>query len=221
MIGRVVLVVIAALSLAACSRGLRDSAERSASTPVPRVESAAQPGAIFGGGFDLFADLRARNVGDILTIRLIEQMNAENESSSNASKGSSVDTGFPVIGGGPITNDGVEFLNNEIESSRTFGGQSDSSQSNRVQGTITVTVVERYANGNLLVEGEKWIAINRGEELIKVSGIVRPVDIGPDNSVASTKVANARIDYRGIGTLADSNRPGWLTRFFNSPWFPF
>ena len=81
--------------------------------------------------------------------------------------------------------------------------------------------MERLANGNLVVSGEKWITINRGEELIRVTGIVRPVDIRPDNSIDSTQVANAKIEYRGVGTLADSNRPGWLTRFFNSPWFPF
>ena len=221
MIARKLLLAIAALALAACSRGLRDSAELPSPIPEPRMATATQPGTIFVDGFELFADLRARSVGDILTINLVEQMNAENESSSNASKGSSVDTGFPVIGGGPITYDGAEILNNEIEGSRTFGGQTDSSQSNRIRGTITVTVVERFSNGNLLVEGEKWIAINHGEELIKVSGVVRPVDIARDNSVLSTQVANARIDYHGIGTLADSNRPGWLTRFFNSPWFPF
>jgi flagellar L-ring protein precursor FlgH len=116
---------------------------------------------------------------------------------------------------------GDEIFNNEIAGQRSFAGQSDSSQSNRIDGTITVSVVERLANGNLVVSGDKWITINRGEELVRVTGIVRPVDIGPDNSVVSTKVANARIDYRGVGTLASSNSPGWLTRFFNSPWFPF
>jgi len=221
MILRVVATVAIAAMLGACAGLSRENAATSERLSIPRLLTSPEPGAIYGGGFDLFADLRARDTGDILTIRLVESTNAENESSTSSSKGSNLDTGFPIIAGRPVTAGGTEILNNQIEADRSFSGQSDSSQSNRIEGTITVTVVERLANGNLVVEGEKWIAINRGEELIRLSGIIRPVDIGPDNSIASTKVANARIDYRGLGTLADSNRPGWLTRFFNSPWFPF
>ena len=84
-----------------------------------------------------------------------------------------------------------------------------------------MTVAERLPNGNLLVRGEKRITINQGQEFIRVQGIVRPVDIGPANTVPSTKIADATITYTGKGTLADSNRQGWLSRFFNSPWFPF
>ncbi len=125
------------------------------------------------------------------------------------------------IAGRPITSGGLPLFDNEMSRESSFDGASDSSQSNRLDGSITVTVAERLPNGNLLVRGEKRITINQGEEFIRVQGIVRPVDIGPANSVASTKVADARITYSGRGTLADSNRPGWLSRFFNSPWFPF
>jgi flagellar L-ring protein precursor FlgH len=71
------------------------------------------------------------------------------------------------------------------------------------------------------VRGEKWITLNQGEEYIQVQGVVRPVDIGPNNTIASTKIADARIAYSGKGTLADSNSRGWLAKFFDSPWFPF
>jgi flagellar L-ring protein precursor FlgH len=90
-----------------------------------------------------------------------------------------------------------------------------------LDGSITVTVAERLPNGNLRVQGEKRITINQGEEYIRLEGIVRPVDIGPENTVPSTQVADAAITYSGRGNLAATNRPGWLTRFFNSPWFPF
>jgi flagellar L-ring protein precursor FlgH len=126
-----------------------------------------------------------------------------------------------IFGGRPVTSNGTPILNNEIAGDRSFSGQADSSQSNRLDGSITVTVAERLPNGNLVVRGEKMIQINQGEELIRVQGIVRPVDIGPQNTVPSTKIADARISYGGKGTLADANRPGWLSRFFNSPWFPF
>jgi flagellar L-ring protein precursor FlgH len=77
------------------------------------------------------------------------------------------------------------------------------------------------SNGNLRIQGEKWIRINHGEEYIRLQGIVRPVDIGPDNSILSTQIANVQVAYGGTGTLADSNQPGWLTRLFTSPLFPF
>jgi flagellar L-ring protein precursor FlgH len=173
------------------------------------------------GSFDLFMDLRARAIGDILTIMLVERTNASKESSTSTAKGSSVDTGFPVIAGRPVTSNGTPILNNEFESETTFDGQADSSQSNRLDGSITVTVAERLPNGNLLVRGEKLITINQGEEFIRLEGIIRPVDIGPENTVPSTKVADAAITYSGRGNLQATNRPGWLTRFFNSPIFPF
>jgi flagellar L-ring protein FlgH len=219
--------VVAALLLQACANApeLDETQSRSEFRSASMAYSPPPPpaGTIYNtaGSFDLFMDLRARAVGDILTIMLVERTNASKESSTSTAKGSSVDTGFPVIAGVPITSDGEPILNNEFESDTTFDGQADSSQSNRLDGSITVTVAERLPNGNLLVRGEKLITINQGEEFIRLEGIIRPVDIGPENTVASTKVADAAITYSGRGNLAATNRPGWLTRFFNSPWFPY
>jgi flagellar L-ring protein precursor FlgH len=219
--------VAAALSLQACAfvppaeEPPSQSEFRSAS--MTYVPPPPLPGTVYNtaGSFDLFMDLRARAIGDILTVLLVERTDASKESSTSTAKGSSVDTGFPTIAGGPITLDGDQILNNEFESDTTFDGQADSSQSNRLDGSITVTVAARLPNGNLLVRGEKLITINQGEEFIRLEGIVRPVDIGPENTVASTKVADAAITYSGRGNLQATNRPGWLTRFFNSPWFPY
>jgi flagellar L-ring protein precursor FlgH len=86
---------------------------------------------------------------------------------------------------------------------------------------VTVTVAQVLPNGNLVVQGEKWITINHGDEFIRIRGIVRPMDIGPDNSVPSTKVADAQILYSGKGSMARAQRPGWLTEFFLSPLMPF
>jgi len=190
---------------------------------APGGINTASSGTVFNpsGSFDLFMDLRARAVGDILTITLVEKTDAQKEQSTSTAKKSKTDTGSPVIAGGPITYKGKEILSNNIAGDRAFDGKADSSQSNRLDGNITVSVAERLPNGNLLVRGEKLININQGEEYIRLQGVVRPVDIGPDNSVPSTKIADAKISYTGKGTLADSNRQGWLSRFFNSPWFPF
>jgi len=183
----------------------------------------AASGTVFNpaGSFDLFMDLRARAVGDILTIALVEKTNAQKEQSTSTAKKSKTDTGTPIIAGGPVTWNGKQILNNSITGDRAFDGKADSSQSNSLIGNITVSVAERLPNGNLLVRGEKLININQGEEYIRLQGIIRPVDIGPDNAVASTKVADAKISYSARGALADSNKQGWLSRFFNSPIFPF
>jgi flagellar L-ring protein precursor FlgH len=221
--------VVTTLLLQACSgmasmSQYADDADYASPPPsAAYAQPVAAPGTIYnaGGAFDLFMDRRARSVGDILTVMLVERTDASKESSTSTAKGSSVDTGLPIFAGRPITSGGTPILNSEFGSDSSFDGSADSSQSNRLDGSITVTVAERLPNGNLLVSGEKRITINQGEEFVRLQGIVRPVDIGPANSVPSTKVGDARITYSGRGTLADSNRPGWLSRFFNSPWVPF
>jgi flagellar L-ring protein precursor FlgH len=221
-------IVLAAAALQACSTLPQHDADPTAGidyspTSPDAALTAPAPGTIYNpaGGFDLFMDLRARSVGDILTIDLVEKTDASKESSSSAGKDTSIDTGIPTFGGQPITRKGRPILSATAQSSRSFDGSSDASQSNQLTGSITVTVAERLPNGNLLVRGEKLININQGEEYIRLQGIVRPVDIGPKNSVPSTKIADAKISYSGKGYLADSTRPGFLARFFNSPWFPF
>lgn len=185
--------------------------------PPPEAGAIYNPASVFG----LFMDLRARAVGDILQVLLVEKTDASKESSTATAKTGKVATDTPTIAGRGITYKGQPLFNNELSGDRSFDGKSDSSQSNKLEGSITVTVAERLPNGNLLVRGEKRITINQGQEFIRLQGIVRPVDIGPANTVPSTKIADATITYTGKGTLADSNRQGWLSRFFNSPWFPF
>jgi len=188
--------------------------------PVPPEQN---NGAIFqvsqNGG--LFSDDKAHRVGDILTVRLAERTQARKSANTSSSKESSLEIPNPTIFGGGVTINGRPVLNNAIDGTRSFGGRGDSAQSNQLDGNITVTVAEVLANGNLVIQGEKWIRINQGEEYIRLHGVVRPVDIRADNTVMSTQIANAQVAYGGSGTLADSNSPGWLTRFFNSPIWPF
>jgi flagellar L-ring protein precursor FlgH len=219
--------IVLAAALQACS-----SAPRAADEPGfggaagQAARDYAMPAAASGtiynpaAGFGLFMDLRARAVGDILTVMLVERTNASKESSTSTAKGTSVDTSAPVIAGRGSTANGLPFTN-QLESARSFDGASDSSQSNRLDGSLTVTVVDRLPNGNLLVRGEKRLTLNQGEEFVRLQGIVRPVDIGPQNTVESTKIADAEISYSGKGALAEVNRQGWLARFFSSPLFPF
>ncbi len=193
--------------------------------PAPEVvaEARPEPGAIYGAGMDmrLFEDLRARRVGDILTVRLAESTSASKSSSTSISKSSAAEYENPTVFGRPLTMDGVPLLSSSLGGNQTFDGEGDSAQSNSLVGDITVTVTERLANGNLRIRGEKWLTINQGREFIRLSGIVRPVDIGTDNAIASTQIADARIAYSGRGMLDAANRMGFLQRFLTSVLHPF
>lgn len=192
-------------------------------TPVLAQRNSEPDGTIYNVSrqFSLFDDLRARNVGDILTIRLVEQTQASKTASTDTSRASSVDTGNPTLLGRNVTQNGFDVLNTSIDSDQSFAGSASSSQSNQLIGDISVTVAEVLGNGDLIVRGEKWLTLNQGEEYIQISGIVRRADIAPDNSVPSLRLADARIAYSGKGQVANSNRPGWLNRFFTSVIWPF
>jgi flagellar L-ring protein FlgH len=187
--------------------------------PIPEANN----GSIYQSGHDvaLFENSTARNVGDIVTIKLVEATNASKSSSTTTSKSTSLNLPGPTIAGRPVTVNGTNVLSATLENESSFDGAGDSAQSNTLIGDITVAVVRRLNNGNLLVRGQKWIGINQGKEFIKIEGVIRPIDIQPDNTIDSFKVANAAISYGGRGALADANRPSWLARFFNSPLLPF
>lgn len=213
---------VAAL-LAACGSAPRYPESYAPPQPVPPPQPAEPDGSIYQAGSDvrLFEDLRAGRVGDILTVRLDEQTAASKNAQTSTDKNTSADYSGPTVFGRPVTKDGVPILSGALDGSSEFSGEGASSQSNSLQGDITVTVVERMANGNLMVRGEKWVTLNQGEEFIRLSGIIRPYDIEPDNSVSSRKVADARITYSSKGVLAAANRMGLLSRFFNSILNPY
>jgi flagellar L-ring protein FlgH len=190
-----------------------------AEEPAPKPSN----GAIYQSGREvaLFENPAARHVGDIVTIVLNESTQAQKSSSTNTNK-STTDTlpGMTILGKA-LTIHGVPIMSNNISDSAKFAGEGDSAQSNSITGFITVTVQKVLPNGNLYVKGEKNIAINQGSEFVRLSGVIRPIDLAPDNSINSSQVANAKIAYGGKGALADANAQGWLSRFFNSPWTPF
>lgn len=224
--------LLASLLLGGCaSRPVQEVVYRPTMPPVTPAPKQVG-GAIYQEGHDvsLFTDIKARRVGDILTIVLQEKTQAKKSAKVKTSKDSKIDLPNPtLLGKGPRFNlpflphagNRSNTLETSVDSGNEFEGKGDSSQSNSLTGNITVTVSEVLPNGNLVVQGEKWLTINTGEEYIRISGIVRPADIRPDNTVLSTQVADARIAYSGKGEFADSNRMGWLARFFMSTIWPF
>jgi len=222
LVARCFLACASALALSACVTPPSEP-DYAATWPEPPPPATSGNGAIYQAGHDvaLFENAVARRVGDTLTIRLNESTNASKSSKTTTSKTTSAELGGVTVAGRPITHHGTDLMAGGIANDASFDGKGDSSQSNRLQGELAVTVAQRLPNGNLLVRGQKWISINQGKEYVRVQGIVRPIDIDPDNSISSLKVADAMIGYGAKGSLADANTPGLLSRFFNLGWLPF
>lgn len=182
-----------------------------------------EPGAIYAQGTDvsLWNNVTARNVGDTLTVVLAESTEAEKAATTTSSKKTGAELNGPTILGRPVTSNGTPILEGSLGTESSFAGNGAATQSNKLDGNITVTVAKRLSNGNLVVRGQKWIAINSGREYVRLQGIVRPSDVAPDNTVLSWRVADAYISYGGQGTVANASKPGFLYRFFNSPKTPF
>jgi flagellar L-ring protein precursor FlgH len=207
-----------------------------ACTPLPQRDPAFAPvapadlrppvqssGSIYQSGYDmrLFEDYKAVRVGDILTIKLQEQTQAKKADDLNAKKSNNIKVSAPMLMGvSPATILGQD-VQTEISSEKDFNGEGQANQSNSLKGNISVTVVEVLPNGNLRVRGEKRVTLNQGDEYIRLSGIVRPVDIDTSNTISSDKVADATLMYTGNGAMADASKMGWLSRILFSPWFPF
>jgi flagellar L-ring protein precursor FlgH len=176
--------------------------------PTPRTD-----GAIYQAGqqMELFADLKARRVGDVLTIRLTESTNASKSAVTKTTKTTAVNNTGPTIFGKTFTAAGVPILTTTMNGADSFDGEGSSTQGNSLAGSLTVTVME----------GEKTLKLNQGDEFVRLSGVVRRADINTDNTVTSDKVADAHISYSGRGVIDSSNRVGWLARFFNSAYAPY
>lgn len=180
-------------------------------------------GAIYQQGMPigLFEDTTAKHVGDIITVKLVESASALSSSDTKAEKKQKVDMPPPTVAGGPVTEDGKNVLENNIEAKRDFRGSGESNQAHNFQAVIAVSVVEVLPNKYLVVRGEKLITLNQSEDYIRFSGIVRPQDITLDNSIESQKIANVRISYAGSGELSATNSMGTLARFFQNPVYPY
>ena len=194
-------------------------------TPLP---SAANNGSIYQAGFEqnLYSDRKAFRVGDIITITLNEKTQASKNANSQVAKNSKTGIGLTsLFGGSGVTNNplGGNDLSLDVGYSgdRATKGDSKAAQGNTLTGSVTVTVADVLPNGIIAVRGEKWMTLNTGDELVRIAGLVRADDIATDNTVSSTRVADARITYSGTGSFADASQPGWFDRFFLSPLFPF
>ncbi|MDA8621179.1 flagellar basal body L-ring protein FlgH [Psychrosphaera sp.] len=189
---------------------------------IPSEEVVAT-GSLYHSGWSngLYSDTKARRVGDIITVMLMENTQASKTAKTETKKETDASLS-PLVGlNGVAPTIGGNTLEMGIESDSTFKGDAKSDQSNSLNGQITVHVLRVLPNGNLIIRGEKWLTLNTGQEFIRLTGIVRSEDVSSDNTVESTRVANARISYSGKGSLAEAQETGWLSQFFMSSMWPF
>lgn len=168
----------------------------------------------------LFETPRARHVGDIVTVILIEKTDAQKRAITRQRKNEKTQLVNASFLGRPIALGGGYSFDFDLDAKRQFEGEGQSVQNNKLAGSISVTVAKVLANGNMVVQGEKWLHINQGSEYVRLSGMIRPQDIRPDNSITSDRIANARISYGGTGQINNTNAQGWFARFIWGPLFP-
>ncbi|SEP03444.1 flagellar basal body L-ring protein FlgH [Aquisalimonas asiatica] len=190
--------------------------------PVISEEEPPANGSIYQAnqGQRLFENRTALRAGDIITIFLEEETGASKNASTSVTRDSEVNAGAPNILGRDASIGGNP-LSIGAESASGFDGAGNVDQGNELTGSISAVVVDVHPSGNLVVQGRKKLTINHGDEYITITGLVRPDDLAPDNSISSERIANSQISYTGTGTLADSNRMGWGQRILNSPLWPF
>jgi len=184
--------------------------------PVAAMQTRAANGAIWqpGQGRSLLEDRRARHIGDVITVNLVERTSAQKNANASTGRKSSLSGGLEAASS-KLPLSGLAGLTAEAESQSAFEGKGAAAANNAFTGTITVTVIDVLSNGNLLVSGEKMLTINQGNEFIRFSGVVNANNVTASNTVQSTQVADARIEYRGSGFVDEANSMGWLHRFFN------
>jgi flagellar L-ring protein precursor FlgH len=179
-------------------------------------------------GITLYPDRRARKVGDIVIVRIVEDPEAELKANTKTGRKSSIDAQLKLFGlmqtwadenpnlpQNPGTDDLIK-----AGLGMSFDGKGSSDREGHVKAYVSAVVINALPNGNLCIRGRREIKVNNETQYITVSGIIRPEDISPFNEISSTYVANAKITYSGAGILADKQKPGWLGRIIDRVW-PF
>ena len=204
------------LFLANCSTQLEDRASTDFDPIIPVASKKLNKdkyGSIYSNSQKgLFAtDRRASKVGDILTVSLSENFSASKSQSAKSAKKGDMKFDFPnVLTAG--ADDGMF----DSSSEQSFDGSGSAGQNNSLRGQLSVTVTKVFDNGNMEILGQKKLTLNNGDEYIRLLGVIRPEDITNQNTVQSSRIANAKISYTGAGDVADSAKKGWLSKLIDA-----
>jgi flagellar L-ring protein FlgH len=212
----VLTIMLAVLALTGCVTTTPSTGVHQPMSVRPEQKGLPTPasGAIFNAAASrpLFEDRRARYVGDILTINIVEKAQASKKSDTKAERSQSHDVSVPTVINLPFKS--AQGMTLGVDAGNKFGGKGENTSSNDFITTITVTVIDVYPNGNLLVSGEKMLGLKDGEEFIRFSGVVNPNTITGANTVQSTQVADARMEFKANGFIDSAGMMGWLSRVF-------
>jgi flagellar L-ring protein precursor FlgH len=222
-IGLLISVTSACSNTVELSKALPNDPDFAPIMPEEEQERIVPSGSLFKPNYvnNIYSDSKAHRVGDIISVILSEKTQAKKNAKTELKKENET-TLDPVtgLGGLPVTVGG-QSLQFGISQDSNFKGDSKADQGNSLSGNISVHVLKVLPNGNLMIRGEKWLTLNNGDEYIRLTGVIRSKDINSNNTILSNKVANARIQYAGTGSFADTNEQGWAVKFFNSSWWPF
>lgn len=221
------LFIITFIAISGCAsieqaKTLPDDPDFAPILPEMEESSIIPTGSLFKANYvnNIYSDSKAHRVGDIISVILSESTQAQKNAKTELKKENSA-TLDPIVGLGGV---GVNFKNDAIQfgynQGSDFSGDSKTNQGNSLNGNISVHVLRVLPNGNLMIRGEKWMSLNNGDEYIRLTGVIRAQDISSSNTIISSKIANARIQYAGTGTFADIQEQGWLSSFFSSSWWP-
>lgn len=216
------------LSLAGCAAHgpVRPSVSPAAPPPMAPPETPTTAGSLWTNRQgSLFGDIKAGNVGDIITVAIFEAASASKQASTATDRQSNMSADLSTLFG---LEKNISNINSTIDPAalvntgfkNEFKGSGSTSRRENLVATLTSRVVTVYANGNLGIEGSKSVTVNNEEQLIHLSGIVRPADVSPQNIVDSKFVLDAQITYTGKGIISDKQSQGWLVRILDAVW-PF
>jgi len=212
------LLALCALALPACahhptpmlSEGM--GAARTAQGVEPPPGPSYEPGSLWATdrAGSLFEDTRARRVGDLVMVRVDENATGTKKAETSTSRDSSLSTGIDTFFTAPVTGRNIN-----VGVSNTYDGTGATTRSGKLSALVAAVVTEVLPNGNLVIEGSREIQVNDEMQIIRLSGVVRPVDISASNVVLSSRIADAAITYTGVGTVDEKQRPGWFARLFD------
>ncbi len=220
------LLLAVAIAVGGCAVQKTDVKTSGLDEQLPRPVADYTSGSIWqANSGSLTDDFKARRRGDIVTIVITETASASKEAKTDTSRGSTVNAGIPNFLGlenvGLLKNnigDLSKLINASVDSS--FKGSGSTSRQENLNATITARIINVLPNGNLMIEGRRNIKVNNEDQEIMLEGTIRPRDIGPNNTVNSIYVADARISYSGRGIISDRQSPGWLMNIVDKLW-PF
>lgn len=184
--------------------------------PSARFDMPSGNGSIYQAASSrpLFEDRRARYVGDTITVKITESTTASTKSNNKLDKSNTATASISGLSGLP--GKGLVGLDLDAKSANAFSGKGEAANNNIFTGNMTVTVIDVMPNGNLLVSGEKQVAIGHEQEFVRISGVINPSFVDAFNTVESSKIADARFEYKSAGQISDGQVMGWLARFFLS-----